>query len=405
MIKISLLGEFSVSDTESNAVLTDVELRSDMIKKLFIYMVLHRDHPVSVQELSDALWVEDETDNPQGALKNLMYRMRTSLKKVFGDTQFFKTNLGSYSFNDELPITVDVDEFERLIKNAKKASDNKKKIKIYENAVALYNGDFYEGKGDRSWIVTSATFYHSLFLSLVKDLSSLYMEEGMYKEAETLLNLGLRYDNVDESLHCQLVRSIIKQGNIDLANEAYTNARRIMQKALGVKESKNLRAVHEEILAMSKGTSAESLADIQDDMMEEEEPDGAFLCGYGAFKEIYRLENRKAERLGTAEYVLLLTLNSLHNYSESDGTYNFLLNKAVKQLEHSVCHSLRIGDVAAKYSDTQYIVLLPTCTYETTKMVTDRILDNFKNAYKGALKVDITSDFEELGAKASALVV
>ena len=51
------------------------------MKKLLIYLLIHREHPVSVRELSEALWREDEIENPAGALKNLMYRLRTIMKK------------------------------------------------------------------------------------------------------------------------------------------------------------------------------------------------------------------------------------------------------------------------------------------------------------------------------------
>lgn len=403
MIKISSLGTFSITETESGAVLTDAELRSDMLKKLFIYMVLHRDHSVSVAELSDALWVEDETDNPQGALKNLMYRMRTSLKKTFGDISFFNTNLGSYSFNNDLKVSVDAEEFESLCKSAKRTTDSKASIRAYEKAVSLYKGEFFEGKGDRNWIVTSATFYHSMFLTSVKSLATLYMEESEYKKAETVLNTGLRYDNVDETLHCELIRSLIKQGNLELASEAFENAKKIMQKSLGIRESKNLRKVHEELLKMSKGTSAESLSTIHEDMVEKDDPDGAFICGYPAFREIYRLESRKSSRLGEAEYVLLLTVECDGDVETSDNAYAFLINRAMRHLEESVKHSLRIGDVAAKYSDSQYVVLLPTCTYETSQMVAERVIDDFNRAYKGN-GISIIADFEEIGA-ASAMVM
>jgi len=404
MIKISCLGEFTVTDTESGKVLNEVALRSDMLKKLFIYMAMHRDHPVSVQELSEALWVEDETDNPQGALKNLMYRMRTALKKVFGDTNFFNTNLGSYSFNEELEVSLDLEEFEKLCKVAQKEKDTKKKLRAYENAMALYRGDFYEGKGDRTWIVTATTYYHSLFLSSVKALSSIYMEEGLYKEAEDVLSLALRFDNVDEALHCELIRSYIKQGNLELATKSFENAKKILKSALGIRESKNLNEVHSEILKMSKGSSEDSLQDIHADMVEDEEPDGAFICGYAAFKEIFRLEARKASRLGEAEHVLLLTVRNKYANSGKEETERFLINRAMKYLEDAVRHSLRIGDVAAKYSDNQFIVMLPACTYECTEMVAERIVASFADLFSTD-SIEIETDIEEVNGVNSHLVV
>ena len=56
---------------------------------------------------------------------------------------------------------------------------------------------------------------------------------------------------------------------------------------------------------------------------------------------------------------------------------------------------LRAGDVVARYSGSQYVVLLPTCTYESGKMVLKRIEDNFYNSGKWK-KFSIRSSLEEI---------
>ncbi|MEG0591140.1 MAG: diguanylate cyclase, partial [Lachnospiraceae bacterium] len=45
----------------------------------------------------------------------------------------------------------------------------------------------------------------------------------------------------------------------------------------------------------------------------------------------------------------------------------------MEQLKKVLLSSLRSGDVIARYSGTQFIVLLPTCQYETAKKVMNRI--------------------------------
>ena len=67
MLEVSTLGKFSV--VGGDAVLNDDILRSDMLKKLLIYILTHREHPITIQELAEALWQDEETDNPAGALK------------------------------------------------------------------------------------------------------------------------------------------------------------------------------------------------------------------------------------------------------------------------------------------------------------------------------------------------
>ena len=69
MLTVKSLGKFEITDGTN--ILNDEVIRSDMLKKLLIYMLTHREHSATIQDLSEALWQEDEVDNPTGALKNL----------------------------------------------------------------------------------------------------------------------------------------------------------------------------------------------------------------------------------------------------------------------------------------------------------------------------------------------
>ena len=93
MIQVKALGKFILSDGEY--LLNDDILRSDRLKKLLIYILMHREHPITTQELAEALWTEEETDNPAGALKNLMYRLRKCLKSALGSRPYILTGPGA----------------------------------------------------------------------------------------------------------------------------------------------------------------------------------------------------------------------------------------------------------------------------------------------------------------------
>ncbi len=51
------------------------------------------------------------------------------------------------------------------------------------------------------------------------------------------------------------------------------------------------------------------------------------------------------------------------------------------ELGSSIRNSLRRGDVYSRYSVSQYLMLLPTATYENGEMVLKRIIQNFKKEY------------------------
>lgn len=79
-IRIQMFGRFAMEG--NGAMLDEDKIRSGMMTKLIAYLLCFRKKEISTQELIEALWDEEDSDNPAGALKNLVYRLRTMLKKA-----------------------------------------------------------------------------------------------------------------------------------------------------------------------------------------------------------------------------------------------------------------------------------------------------------------------------------
>ena len=84
---------------------------------------------------------------------------------------------------------------------------------------------------------------------------------------------------------------------------------------------------------------------------------------------------RSAARTGVSVYICLLTFVG----KNAKAPALKMLNKYMDRLQDCICHSLRRGDVFSKYSVSQYILMLPTVTYETGEMVLNRIISNFRS--------------------------
>lgn len=404
MIKICALGSFAIIDIDSGVCLDDDGLRSDMLKKLITYLVIHREHPVTVQELFGALWQDDETENPAGALKNLMYRLRAVMKKNFGDTTFVVTGSGTYSWNPQVETVLDIEEFEKNVKKSKASKDADEATRGFEDALEMYRGEFLENCADKHWMVTSATYYHSMYLTAVKRLAALYLKAERFADVENICTRALRFDDVDEQIYCDLIRSLIGQQKNELALKNFENAKKVLQDALGVRGTKKLAEVEKELLKMNKGAVVENIENIYDDMAEEEDVEGVYLCGYPVFREIYRVEARKMTRVAEAEHVLLLTAELGEEVDNSnEHMTRFLIKQAMGQLEKALKRTLRVGDIAARYSDTQFIVLLPSCTYEATKAVAKRVINDFKSLQRSK-KVIVKPQMEQVESTPSVLV-
>lgn len=394
MLTVNTLGRFQVTDGKN--IISDDSLHSSMLLKLFTYMLLYRDKTLTIDDIAGALWQEEETDNPAGALKNLMYRLRKTLSVEFDNVDFVLTNRGSYRWNPEVEVVLDVEQFEELVAEAKIENVYEDAIQKYEQALAIYQGGFMTKIADMHWIATLQTYYHSLYLSVVKALAGLYKQTARYEDLEKLCNEALKVENTDEQLYCYQIEARMRKGNIGLALESYEKAREIMEKELGIRKTTVLNKVYEEILSMSKGQVSYNIKEVKKDI-NEENPEGVFFCGYPIFKEIYHLEVRKSIRSTDQEELVLLTVETIQD--DPKEIAEFRIKQAMTALEDVIRESLRVGDVAARYSESQYILLLPTCNKDLALLVSNRIISKLYEKNEKYKNVRIRINVEEVSAE------
>lgn len=395
MISVTTLGKFQI--VNEYGMLNDDNIHSTMLTKLLIFLIAYREKNLTTDEIAEALWHDEEVENPAGALKNLMYRLRKLLKNNLGDAEFIITNRGSYCWNPDVQLIVDAEQFEHILEKAKLCTEDiSAGINYYERGIQLYQGDFMSKLSDEHWAAAMSTYYHSLYLSAIKSLAEIYIEAAMFDELESLCNEALKHDAADEQLHYFLILARMKNHKLKLAMESYEKACDILMRELGIRKPAKLQKIYQELLQMNKGTKAEKMEYVQEDMMEEN-PEGAFFCGYPVFREIYRLEARKGIRNGETEYVLLLTMKLEGLIEEaSDKVEQFRMKKAMSGLENTLKTALRIGDVVSKYSDSQFVILLPYCSYECGMLVANRIISRFYDENPQNKGMSITINLEEV---------
>ena len=197
MLTIRTLGKFQIRDEEH--IVNEEEIRSPKMINLLAYLILHRNQTLTFYDMADALWQEEETGNPAGALKNLMYRLRVFQKKNFGDEDFILTDHGSYRWNPRQEVAVDAEQFEQMFESAKqKTISEGEAIRKLKAALALYQGDFMTKVADMHWVMTLNTYYHSLYLNCVRYLCEYYVSTEKFEELEQLCSQALQWESLDE---------------------------------------------------------------------------------------------------------------------------------------------------------------------------------------------------------------
>jgi DNA-binding SARP family transcriptional activator len=390
-LNVTMFGKFSVEGR--GGYLGEDTIRSDMLTRLLVYIFCHRGQEMSIQDICDTLWAEDNSDNPAGALKNLMYRLRSRLKAVWGDQAFILTGHGSYQWNPEIPVVLDAEQFDALVEKAQATDNADKKITCLGQAMDLYKGTFLPKLTGEHWIVSQTTYYHSEYLNAARELVDLLDAKGEYEAVAERCRAVLTLDALDEGIHTAFIKALMEQGKSKLAMEQYKKAEDILYENLGVKPSKELRDIYEELLKQTHSQEMD-LAAIEHELREDSQP-GAFLCEYGVFKKTYHLELRRASRLGVSVYIALITVIPSVNIQMDSPAYLNIINTGMDRLENILLTRLRSGDVISRYSGSQFIVLLPTCQYETAKMVMERIRTAYFDTKKKS-KVRLSYSLQEM---------
>jgi DNA-binding SARP family transcriptional activator/GGDEF domain-containing protein len=388
------MGKFQML-MESN-ILNDENMRSSMLTKLMVYILLHREQAISAEDLSVALWQEDEVENPVGALKNLMYRLRQMMKSKFGDNEFVITNVGSYQWNSDIRVTIDIEEFEMMCKLANESKTQEEAIANYEKALYLYQGNFMSKIGELHWVMTLNAYYHSMFLSAIKKLAQLYLEMERYEMMEIVCKNALQYEDADEQLYYYLILARARMNKIKLAQETYQKAQEILLREVGIRDSKKLQEAYRIILKEKKGQESENIKNVSL-AMTEANPEGAYLCGYPVFEEIYRLEARRLQRQDDQEFMLMFTIiPASRNFGSLELTEQFYHTKIMEKFQRTLLASLRMCDVVARYSDLQFVLLLPKCSYECSMIVANRIISKFYTSHKEYNNIKIEISLKDL---------
>lgn len=375
-VYVNTLGEFSL--TINGKTVDDHNHQSKKAWILLEYLLTFRNRDVSPEELIELIWKDEDLSNPGGALKTLMFRARKLLTELdYPPQQLIIQQRGSYSWNRDLNTVVDADLFETLVNQGiGNEGTPEERLNACIQALDIYKGDFLPKSSYESWVIPVSTYYHSLYQKAAHTAIRFLMEAEDYIKVVDICQKATGIEPYDEDLHYNLIYAMFKSGQQQAALEHYNHTIDMLYSEFAITPSDHLKSLYK-IIRDTKHGVVTDLSLIQENMTEETRRSGAFFCEYSVFKDIYQLESRSIERTGDSIYLCLLTLSDLKGKLLSQP----FLNKGMDILKDSIRSSLRRGDVFCRYSVSQYMILLPTATYENGEMVLKRITQNFHKTY------------------------
>lgn len=376
-IKVCMLGEFSLQN--GSVGVNDGDNRTKKVWLLLAYMIYCRGRTTTPDELVELLWgSEGGSINPLNALKTMFHRVRATLDPLgerAGHTLILRRE-GSYVWNSDIPVELDIDEFDRLCKAGANARSEEKRIEKWMEAAALYRGDFLAKLSNEIWVVPIAAYYHNLYVDTVLSTLPLLEARSRWEDMEALCRAALVHEPYSEEFYRYLMVSLIWQDRQRSAAEVYEQMSELLLARFGIMPSDTMRALYREALR-SKNDNTVAPGVILEQLREEENGAGALFCDYDIFKSIYHSFARAVARSGDAVHLALISI-------ECQGGGDLprrSLDRVVDNLKELIRKNLRRGDIAARCSVSQFILLLPQANYENSCMVCERIIKTFNRQY------------------------
>lgn len=370
-VRLELLGEFRLFVGEQDV--SGTLGRSPKLKTILACLILNRERELSHDELIGDFYDDECGSDPMSALKMQIMRIRQALRPAFPDgVQPIISRRGTYRWNPQIPCAVDAEVFEALCRQAADSSMNTEERRdLYRKAMSFYNGDVALERDEMHWSGILWQRYRSCFINAAESYAELLLEQGDDALTEAVCMRGMTCDPVNESLCVCLIQALLRQQRYGEARNCYRGITASLQQDMGVEPSSRLKNLWTDI-SRGKMRRAADIDHVMDSLREVSGTRTAYFCSYEQFRSIYQLEARRAARTGAEMQVAMLSLGE-----------ELSTDAGMDAVQHTLMTNLRSSDVVARYSDSQFIIMLPNADMENSRKVMQRLIDACGRRYPG----------------------
>lgn len=376
-LQVQMLGQFTLR--YGDRTISDSDDRSRRVWSLLAYMLYNHGRSFAQEELIRLYWSNSEKSaDPGNALKSIFHRIRTALDKLQPGLGrlLIRRKAGRYFWNNVMPLSLDIEDFEAHFHAAEAAGDDDVRLAEYQAALALYAGDPLPRMTDEIWTIPIVAYYHSLYTRAAAGAIELLEKQERTAEAVALCRRAIHIEPYQEDLYEHLMRGLLRTGDMKGAMSVYEEMSEQLFAHFGVMPSETLRTLYRQATRTVNDRTL-TMDEVCSQLEEPAPHSGAMVCEYDFFKILYRAEARSIARNGHSANICLLSVSG----KDGEMLARRSLDPAMNNLQVLVQNNLRRGDVIARCSISQYIILLPQANYENSRMVADRLVSAFYRRY------------------------
>lgn len=337
--------------------------------QLLQIILLSGEEGIGKSQLFDALYGFEEMKNQNNSLNNLIYRLRKQLLENGFPVEecIVLDSSNHYGWNFEVPVELDVFQFEKLAKRAEAAPEAEQE-ELLKEAVGLYQGELLPAISNETWVITKSLELKKQFAWCIERLGELLKEKKEYLALYDIYTKASKIYPYDEWQGGQ-IDCLIFMERYQEAYRLYSDTVTLYLEEMGIIPSEEMMKKFRN-LSSRVINAVENLDYIQKKIQETEEKAGAYFCIYPSFLDICQVILRSLERTGNTAYFMMCTIID-HKFKPVENEKK--LDEMAAILQESIRKALRRGDFFTRYSKSQFLIVLRNIRKENCNVISDRI--------------------------------
>ncbi len=248
MLAVRMLGQFELTIDEQRV----RDWRGQRTQALAQFLTAHRQRSVPRDELIAAVWPDVDEDDGRHRLHQAVYELRRTLHATAPGRSPIVCIDGGYRVDHEIPVWVDVEEFDDLVSAASRclsAQRSDEAIELGQQALQLYRGDFLCQVTSADWATAERNRLRARFVQLSIHTGELLAKSGDDAAALAVVDPVLGMEPWNEDATVIKMRCHARGGARSMAAAAYRSCAQALTCEFGMTPAAPTSRVYDQIRA------------------------------------------------------------------------------------------------------------------------------------------------------------
>jgi len=238
-INVHLLGNLMVYI--GNREVSDAAWKTEKIRSIFAYLIMNRKRGMSSEELMTTFYPDLDRNKASQNIRWAIYVIR----QIFGK-DFLNYQAKMYHVNPLVKVWVDIEEFDKKVKEAARSNKSSEKIQTILEILDLYRGDFLYNVYD-SWTDEPRGYYSSKFMELLETTAEYYFIKEDFSLSLRYYNRIVQKDELNEKAYARLMEINYALGKKNEVVKIYKTMRKKFEEAglpIGIEAQRVYQKLH-----------------------------------------------------------------------------------------------------------------------------------------------------------------